>query len=174
LEFFSIATKLRENNSAQYGIKGAKPGRPGYFKDGWKNSVEKAKEIYYRDTGKTPKKKEKKPSIIKDDETMDALYRGWLISLRQLKEKYHRAGLKDIKPRAPKRTPSSAAPKRLPPVIPPYGASLSSGQRLPLAPMARFPSSKINITKEDLERSQKMAEERQKEYLLCKIFLLKG
>jgi len=70
---FTIATKLRENNSAQYGVKGAKPGSPGYVKDGWKNAVVRAKEIYYRGTGKAPKKKEKKPSIIKDDETMDAL-----------------------------------------------------------------------------------------------------
>jgi len=86
----------------------------------------RAKKIYYRDTGKTPKKKEKKPSIIKDNERINALYRGWLISLRQLKEKYHREGLKDIKPRAPKRSSSSTAPKRLPPVILSYGDRLSS------------------------------------------------
>jgi len=144
---FAMATKLWKD-----GVEGAKPGSLGYVKDGWKNAVVRAKEIYCRDTGKTPKKKEKKPSIIKDDEWMNALYRGWLISLRQLKEKYHREGLKDIKPRAPKRSSSSTAPKRLLPVILSYGDRSSSHQRLPLAPMARFSSSNINITK-DLEKS---------------------
>jgi len=156
---FAMATKLQKDNSSQYGVKGAKPGSPGYVKDGWKNAVVRAKEIYYRDTGKIPKKKEKKPSIIKDDERMNA---HWLISLRQLKEKYHREGLKDIKPRAPKRSSSSTAPKRLPPVILSYGDCLSSHQRLP---MARFSSSNINITKEDLEKSQKMVEEQHKDMM---------
>jgi len=29
---------------------------------------------------------------------MDALYRGWLMALRQLKEKYHKAGLRTVAP----------------------------------------------------------------------------
>jgi len=45
----------------QYGVKGAKPGNPGYIKDGWKNAVNKATELYYRETGKTPKAK--KPRV---------------------------------------------------------------------------------------------------------------
>jgi len=54
----------------------AKPGDPGYIKDGQKNAVKTAIELY-RETGKTPK--EKKPSVtsqVKGDPRMDTLYGG--------------------------------------------------------------------------------------------------
>jgi len=67
MEFLLYPPNFKKITLNNMGVKGAKPGSPGYVRDGWKNAVERAKEIYYRDTGKTPKKKEKKPSIIKDD-----------------------------------------------------------------------------------------------------------
>jgi len=44
---------------------------------------------------------------------MDALYRGWLIALRQLKEKYHKAGLRTVAPAKIK----VSQRQRLPPTI---------------------------------------------------------
>jgi len=75
----AIANQLRQEWPNQYGIKGAKPGNPDYIKDGWKNAVKTATELYYRDTGKTPKaKKQMVTCKVKCDPRMDALYRGFL------------------------------------------------------------------------------------------------
>jgi len=61
---------------------------------GWKNAVKTAKELYYRETGKTPKaKKPRVTSQVKGGPRMDALYRGWLMALRQLMEKSYKASL---------------------------------------------------------------------------------
>jgi len=76
----ALANQLRQERP---GVKGTKPGNPGFVKDGWKNAVKTATELYYRETGKTPK--EKKPRVtsqVKGDPRMDALYRGWLMVLR--------------------------------------------------------------------------------------------
>jgi len=75
----ALANQLRQERPDQYGVKGKKPGNPGYVKDGWKNAVKTATELYYRETGKTPKaKKQRVKSQVKGDPRMDALYRGGL------------------------------------------------------------------------------------------------
>jgi len=95
----ALANQLRQERPNQYGIKGTKRGNPGYVKDGWKNAVKTATELYYRKTGKTPKaKKPHVTSQLKGDLRMNALYRGWLMALRQLKEKYHKASLSMVAP----------------------------------------------------------------------------
>jgi len=112
----AIANQLRQERPNQYGVKGAKPGSGNYVKDGWKNAVKTATELYYRETGKTPKqKKPRVTSQVKGDPRMDALYRGWLIALRQLKEKYYKAGLRMVAPAKIKVSQSQR--QRLPPTI---------------------------------------------------------
>jgi len=107
----ALANQLRQERPNQYGIKGTKPGNPGYIKDGWKNAVKTAAELYYRETGKTPKAKQ--PSVT--SQVMDALYRGWLMALRQLREKYHKAGLRTVA--TAKIKVSQKQRQRLPPTI---------------------------------------------------------
>jgi len=50
---------------------------------------------------------------VKGDPKMEALYRGWLIALRQLKGKYHKAGLRMVAPAKIK----VSQRQRLPPTI---------------------------------------------------------
>jgi len=57
----ALANQLRQERLNKYGVKGKKPGNPGYVKDGWKNAFKRATELYYRETGKTPKAK--KPHV---------------------------------------------------------------------------------------------------------------
>jgi len=110
----ALANQLRQERPDQYGVKGTKPGNPVYIKDGWKNAVKTATELYYRETGKTPKaKKPRLTSQVKGDPRIDALCRGWLMALRQLKEKYHKAGLKMVAPAKIK----VSQKQRLPPTI---------------------------------------------------------
>jgi len=112
----TLANQLRQERPNQYGVKGAKPGSGNYVKDGWKNAIKTATELYYREIGKNPKAK--KPSVtsrIKGDPKMEALYRGWLIALRQLKEKYYKAGLRAVAPAKAK--PRVSQRQRLPPTI---------------------------------------------------------
>jgi len=111
----ALANQLRQERPDQYGVKGTKPGNPGYFKDGWKKAVKTATELYYRETGKTPKAKNPHvTSQVKGDPRMEALYRGWLMALRQLKEKYHNASLRTVAPAKIK----VSQKQRLPPTIP--------------------------------------------------------
>jgi len=42
-----LANQLRQERPDQYGVKGTKPGNPGYVKDAWKNAVKTATEHYY-------------------------------------------------------------------------------------------------------------------------------
>jgi len=44
----ALANQLRQERPNQYGVKGAKPGSPGYVKDGWKNAVKTETELNYR------------------------------------------------------------------------------------------------------------------------------
>jgi len=53
---------------------------------------------------------------------MDALYRGWLMALRQLKEKYHKAGLRTVAPAKIK----VSQRQRLPPTILSYTQTKTS------------------------------------------------
>jgi len=107
----ALANQLRQERPNQYGVKGDKPGNPGYVKNGWKNAVKTATELYYRETGKTPGSHELqvKSKVIQEW----TLSRGWLIALRQLKEKYHKAGLRTIAPAKIKLSQR----QRLPPTI---------------------------------------------------------
>jgi len=110
----ALANQLRQERLDQYGVKGTKPGNPGYVKDSWKNAVKTATELYYWETGKNSKaKKPLVTSLVKGDPRMDALYRGWLMALRQLKEKYHKAGLRMVAPAKIK----VSQKQRLPPTI---------------------------------------------------------
>jgi len=48
------ANAIREAHPEIYGDKGARPGTPGYVKDGWKAAQRAATEQYYREMGKQP------------------------------------------------------------------------------------------------------------------------
>jgi len=111
----ALANQLRHERPNQHGVKGTKPGNPGYVKDGWKNAVKTATELYYRERGKTQKAKKPRVTIqVKGDPRMDTLYRGWLMALRQLKEKYHKAGLRMV---APAKIKVSQRQRETPPTI---------------------------------------------------------
>jgi len=43
----ALANQLRQKRPNQYGVKGTKPGNPGYVKDGWKNAVKTATDPFF-------------------------------------------------------------------------------------------------------------------------------
>jgi len=138
----TLANQLRQERPNQYGVKGAKPGSGNYVKDGWKNAIKMATELYYRETGITPKaKRPRVTSQIKGDPKMEALYKGWLIALRQLKEKYYKAGLRTVAPAKAK--PRVSQRQRLPPTILSYKQTKINIPPRPPPPLP-LPNQQIN------------------------------
>jgi len=104
-QIVALANQLRSSNPSLYRQKRARPGYPGYVKDGFRNSVQEATQQYYCTVGKTPSQAAIQQREIgsdahrlKNNPQQDELYRCYKQSLERLKTQYHNAGLTVIRP----------------------------------------------------------------------------
>lgn len=127
-----MAEQLRRQDPGRFGVKGARPGTPGYVPGGWKMAQDAARDSYHS-THMNSRTYSHKPSVasrLRGDNQQLALYKGYQKELQQLKLTYSLAGLSTVRPRKEKTyVPRASTSTRVQPIILGRGTYAPVGKR---------------------------------------------